>query len=138
MPKFTRCKMSPFWEEWLPSFMNWCNIHPRIVFSPIYGPFCTFLGLKKSFVTIIALIGSISKWLYFPPWFSPVWAISCLFVLFGIEKILCHNICTYWFNFEFLIFFYERQFNQAKKLHIQMPSFPQVWTIRWHASEVRS
>ena len=74
--------MSPFWEEWLPSFMNWCNIHPRIVFSPIYGPFCTFLGLKKSFVTIIALIGSISKWLYFPPWFSPVWAISCLFILF--------------------------------------------------------
>ena len=66
-------------------------------------------GKNFIFEWLLELMEHSSKWLYFPPWFSPVWAISCLFVLFGIEKILCHNICTYWFNFEFLflIFFYE-------------------------------
>ena len=59
-------------------------------------------GKNFIFEWLLELMEHSSKWLYFPPWFSPVWAISCLFVLFGIEKILCHNICTYWFNFEFL------------------------------------
>ena len=70
-------------------------------------------GKNFIFEWLLELMEHSSKWLYFPPWFSPVWAISCLFVLFGIEKILCHNICTYWFNFEFLflIFFYELSSN---------------------------
>ena len=61
--------------------------------------------------------------LYFPH----LWA---FLYFFGIEKILCHNICTYWFNFEFLIFnvnfilwTFSYIFNQGKKLHIWMASW---------------